>query len=188
MISAVLADDHSIVRKGLRTLLDGEGNCRVVGEADDGLTAIDLISRLQPDVAIIDVQLPKLDGLEVARRTRQQAPETKVMPDVEIVAVPFVEVIVVLNVLPPTASMSVTLMRSAPVNGRAVSSAVVRDAGPATAGASFCGVMLTVTVPEVGGATLSFADSVMTAFVVTLLPGTNPTLASAACRLATGPE
>jgi DNA-binding NarL/FixJ family response regulator len=79
VISAVLADDHSIVRKGLRTLLDGEGNCRVVGEADDGLTAIDLISRLQPDVAIIDVQLPKLDGLEVARRTRQQAPETKVI-------------------------------------------------------------------------------------------------------------
>jgi DNA-binding NarL/FixJ family response regulator len=79
VISAVLADDHPIVRKGLKALLHGEGACRVVGEADDGLTAIELISRLQPDVAILDVQLPDLDGLEVARRVRQHVPETKVI-------------------------------------------------------------------------------------------------------------
>jgi DNA-binding NarL/FixJ family response regulator len=79
VIRVVLVDDHPIVRKGLNVLLDDCGRCRVVGEADDGLTAIDLIARLQPDVAILDVQLPDLDGLEVARRTRQQAPETKVI-------------------------------------------------------------------------------------------------------------
>jgi DNA-binding NarL/FixJ family response regulator len=79
VITAVLADDHPIVRQGLRTLLAGEGGCTVVGEAADGLTAIDLIARLRPDVAILDVQLPDLDGLEVARRAREKAPEAKVV-------------------------------------------------------------------------------------------------------------
>jgi DNA-binding NarL/FixJ family response regulator len=79
LISTVLADDHPILRKGLRALLEGEDSCRVVGEASDGLTAIELIARLQPEVAIIDVQLPDLNGLEVARRARDQAPQTKVI-------------------------------------------------------------------------------------------------------------
>ena len=79
MISTVLADDHPILRKGLRALLEGEDSCRVVGEASDGLTAIELIARLQPEVAIIDVQLPDLNGLEVARRAHDQAPQTKVI-------------------------------------------------------------------------------------------------------------
>lgn len=79
VITAVLADDHPIVRRGLRTLLEGEGGCTVVGEVADGLTAIDLIARLRPDVAILDVQLPDLDGLEVARWAREKAPETKVV-------------------------------------------------------------------------------------------------------------
>jgi len=79
VISAVLVDDHPILRKGLRALLEDEDNCRVIGEASDGLTAIELIARLQPDVAIIDVQLPDLNGLEVARRVCDQAPQTKVI-------------------------------------------------------------------------------------------------------------
>jgi DNA-binding NarL/FixJ family response regulator len=79
MITAVLADDHPIVRQGLRTLLEGEGRCRVVGEASDGLTAIDLIAHLRPDLAVLDVQLPDLGGLEVARRTQEQSPGTRVI-------------------------------------------------------------------------------------------------------------
>ena len=79
MISAILADDHPIVRKGLRALLEDEEACRVVGEASDGLTAIEMILRLRPDVAVLDVQLPDLNGLEVARRARDHAPETKVV-------------------------------------------------------------------------------------------------------------
>lgn len=79
MISAVLADDHPIVRQGLRTLLENEDHCRVIGEASDGLTAIELIERLQPDVAILDVQLPDLNGLEVARRVRQRSSRTRVI-------------------------------------------------------------------------------------------------------------
>lgn len=79
MITTVLADDHPIVRQGLRTLLEGEDHCRVVGEAPDGLTALHLIGELLPDVAVLDVQLPDLDGLEVARRVRELAPATRVI-------------------------------------------------------------------------------------------------------------
>jgi DNA-binding NarL/FixJ family response regulator len=79
MISVVLADDHPIVRQGLRALLEGAGSCAVVGEASDGLTAVDLIVELRPDVAILDVRIPDLDGLEVTRRVRDQSPETRVI-------------------------------------------------------------------------------------------------------------
>jgi two-component system, NarL family, response regulator NreC len=79
MIRAVLADDHAIVRRGLRALLESEGGCEVVGEAADGLTTVELITQLTPDVAILDLQMPDLDGIEVARRVRDKAPATRVI-------------------------------------------------------------------------------------------------------------
>jgi DNA-binding NarL/FixJ family response regulator len=79
MITVFIADDHPIVRQGLRALLEAEGRCHVVGEATDGLTAIDLLADLQPQVAILDVQLPDLNGLEVARRAESQAPNTRII-------------------------------------------------------------------------------------------------------------
>ncbi len=79
MIRVVLADDHPIVRQGLRTLLETEADCQVVGEAADGLTALDLIGRLQPDIAVLDVQMPDLGGLEVARRTASKSPDTRLI-------------------------------------------------------------------------------------------------------------
>jgi DNA-binding NarL/FixJ family response regulator len=79
VISVVLADDHPIVRQGLRALLEGEDGCRVLGEAADGLTALELIVSLRPDVAILDVQLPDLNGLEVARRAHQEVPGCRVV-------------------------------------------------------------------------------------------------------------
>jgi DNA-binding NarL/FixJ family response regulator len=79
MITVFLADDHPIVRQGLRALLEADGKCQVVGEATDGLTAIEQITRLQPQVAILDVQLPDLNGLEVARRAQTQSPGTRVV-------------------------------------------------------------------------------------------------------------
>lgn len=79
MIRAVLADDHAIVRRGLRALLESEGACQVVGEAADGLTTAALITELTPDVAILDLQMPDLDGIEVARRVREKSPGTRVI-------------------------------------------------------------------------------------------------------------
>jgi DNA-binding NarL/FixJ family response regulator len=79
MITVFLADDHPIVRQGLRALLEADGKYQVVGEATDGLTAIELLTNLQPQVAILDVQLPDLNGLEVARRAQTQSPGTRVI-------------------------------------------------------------------------------------------------------------
>jgi DNA-binding NarL/FixJ family response regulator len=79
MITVFLADDHPIVRQGLRALLEADGKCQVVGEATDGLTAIEQLARLQPQVAILDVQLPDLNGLEVAQRAQTQSPGTRVV-------------------------------------------------------------------------------------------------------------
>jgi two-component system, NarL family, response regulator NreC len=78
-IRTVIADDHPVVLRGLYELLDREDDCEVVGEAEDGLAAIDMIVRLKPQVAVIDVQLPNLNGLEVARRARVESPETRVV-------------------------------------------------------------------------------------------------------------
>jgi DNA-binding NarL/FixJ family response regulator len=79
MIRVVLADDHPIVRQGLRSLLENEASCVVVGEAADGLTALELVAQEQPDVVILDLQMPDLGGLEVARRLQGSAPATKVI-------------------------------------------------------------------------------------------------------------
>lgn len=79
MITTVLADDHPIVRQGLRALLEGDDGCDIVGEAADGLTALELITELRPEIAIVDIQLPDLNGLEVARRAQRQAPDTRVI-------------------------------------------------------------------------------------------------------------
>lgn len=77
MITTVLADDHPIVRQGLRALLEVADGCRIVGEAADGLDALALIAQLRPQVAIIDMKMPGLSGLEVVRRTTQEVPETR---------------------------------------------------------------------------------------------------------------
>ncbi len=66
MIRVVLADDHPIVRQGLRTLLETNQRCQVVGEAADGAGALAAVRDLAPDVVLLDVQLPDLDGFAVA--------------------------------------------------------------------------------------------------------------------------
>src|SRR5205085_11026121 len=79
MTTIALADDHALIREGLRTVLDVEPDWFVVGEAADGLEAIDLVDRLRPDVLIVDLMLPNLSGLEVIRQVRRHAPRTHII-------------------------------------------------------------------------------------------------------------
>jgi two-component system, NarL family, nitrate/nitrite response regulator NarL len=68
LIRIVLADDHPIFRDGLRRLLEAERGFEVVGDARDGLEALDLVATLQPDILLLDVSMPTIDGLEVLKR------------------------------------------------------------------------------------------------------------------------
>src|SRR5438093_11808499 len=74
----ILADDHLLVRQGVRSLLERRG-MEVVGEASDGHEAIGLAQKLQPDVAILDVSMPLLNGLDTARQVNQVSPRTKLI-------------------------------------------------------------------------------------------------------------
>ena len=75
----VIADDHGIVRSGLRVLLERQEDIEVVGEASDGVEARDLVIAERPDIAILDVKMPHLTGLEATREIRKAAPEVSVL-------------------------------------------------------------------------------------------------------------
>jgi YesN/AraC family two-component response regulator len=66
-VRILLVDDHPIVRQGLRTLLEGRSGWEVVGEASDGIEALDKVEILQPDVVVLDVAMPGMNGLEACR-------------------------------------------------------------------------------------------------------------------------
>jgi two-component system, NarL family, response regulator NreC len=75
----LLADDHLIVRQGLRALLATETDLRLVGEASEGLEAVRLAERLRPDVLVLDLMMPGLNGLDVARQVARRSPETRMV-------------------------------------------------------------------------------------------------------------
>ena len=75
----LLVDDHLVVRMGLATMLAIEEGLSVVGEANDGQEAVQLVRKLRPDVVIMDVMMPKMDGVEATRTIRQDCPETKIL-------------------------------------------------------------------------------------------------------------
>lgn len=79
MIDIVIADDHEVVRRGLRSVLDAEDDFRVVGEAADGLDALGAIERLRPNVLILDIMMPNLNGVEVTRQVSRYSPKTAVI-------------------------------------------------------------------------------------------------------------
>ncbi len=76
--SVVLVEDHALTRAGLRTALNASGDLSVVAEADDGPSGLALIEAHQPDVAVVDIGLPGMDGIELTRRARLVAPRTRI--------------------------------------------------------------------------------------------------------------
>jgi len=79
MIKVLLADDHSIVREGLRRVLEDSNEIKVIAEASDGETAFDEAMKKRPDVAVIDISMPGMDGLEVVTRMSNYCPEIPVL-------------------------------------------------------------------------------------------------------------
>ena len=78
-IRVLLAEDHTVVRQGLRKILEGDAAVEIVGEVGDGRAAVDAAQRLKPTVAIVDIGLPGLNGIEVTRHLLRAVPETKVL-------------------------------------------------------------------------------------------------------------
>jgi DNA-binding NarL/FixJ family response regulator len=79
MIRILLADDHTVLRESLAAVLHASGDCAVVGEASDGVEAIEKAVALRPDVAVVDISMPRLSGIEVTRRIATQLPHTRVL-------------------------------------------------------------------------------------------------------------
>lgn len=79
MTTIVIAEDHLVVRDGLRALLAAQKDFSLVGEAADGLAATQLVEKLKPDVLVLDLTLPRLHGLEVARQVKKTSPKTRVL-------------------------------------------------------------------------------------------------------------
>lgn len=75
----VIADDHELARSGLRAMLDGAEDLAVVGEATDGVEAVALCQQLRPDLVLLDVRMPRLDGLGAARAIRDSLPQTRIV-------------------------------------------------------------------------------------------------------------
>jgi len=78
-VSVMLADDHAVVRDGLRALLEGGNDLQVVGVAGNGREAVAEALRLRPDIVIMDIAMPELDGVEATRRIVERCPETRVL-------------------------------------------------------------------------------------------------------------
>ncbi len=78
-IRVVLADDHTVVREGIRRILETAPDIRVVAEAGDGAQAIEAIGQFQPDVAVLDIRMPKASGIDVTRWVRENCPSAAVL-------------------------------------------------------------------------------------------------------------
>jgi DNA-binding NarL/FixJ family response regulator len=79
MIRVVIADDHGIVRSGLKMLIDRQHDMQVVAEAGDGVTALEQAQAQRPHVAVLDVSMPRMTGLQAAREIRSHVPDTRVL-------------------------------------------------------------------------------------------------------------
>jgi CheY-like chemotaxis protein len=79
VLRVMVADDHEVVRQGLATLLDEQQDIQFVGEAANGREAVDMANRLRPDVVVMDVSMPLMNGDEATRQTKMHLPETRVI-------------------------------------------------------------------------------------------------------------
>jgi len=79
VIKILLADDHSLVRQGFKMILDAQQDMQIVGEAGNGREAVELAEKLQPDLIVMDVTMPELNGIEATRRLAQVAPRARVL-------------------------------------------------------------------------------------------------------------
>ncbi len=78
-IRILLADDHAVLRAGLKSLLNAEPDMQVVGEAEDGLSCLRQVLLLRPDVILLDINMPRANGLETLKTVREQAPDSRVL-------------------------------------------------------------------------------------------------------------
>src|SRR5205085_3942696 len=74
-----LADDHELIREGIRALVNSQADMECVGEASDGREAVERVQRLMPDVAVLDISMPGLNGLEAAKKLKQCCPEVRLV-------------------------------------------------------------------------------------------------------------
>lgn len=79
IINVVIADDHAMVREGLKQILELDGAIKVIGEASDGYECLNLVNKLNPDIILLDINMPNLDGLQVLKIMRQQKMMHKVI-------------------------------------------------------------------------------------------------------------
>ena len=79
MISIVMADDHPMIREGIKSMIEKYANLKVLGEASGGARALELVEKLRPDVLLLDLRMPDMSGSDVARKTLQISPDTKIL-------------------------------------------------------------------------------------------------------------
>src|SRR4030043_2287674 len=75
----IIAEDHTIIREGLKALLSQNPKCEIVGEAKDGREAIRCVEKLKPDLILTDLSMPRMNGMDAIREIRRRAPETKIL-------------------------------------------------------------------------------------------------------------